>query len=128
MGTKEKKTRVTISPANMFALDALHRMLQAAGLVDRQTRANRDEECDQQQHHDDFHGETVGDWRCRVMGMDSQSKQQRCDRAAEETVEQRGEPELLHTCNPNLTIQSYDSGRSRLSLKAKDQYPRRKAA
>src|ERR1700723_301276 len=89
------------------ALDALHRMLQAAGLVDRQTGANREEECDQQQQHNDFHGETVGDWRCRVMGMDSQSKQQRCDRAAEETVKQRGEPELLHNLqsqpdNPKL--------------------------
>ena len=89
------------------ALDALHRMLQAAGLVDRQTRANRDEECDQQQHHNYFHGETVGDWRCRVMGMDSENQQQRCDRAAEEAVEQRGEPELLHNWqsqpdNPNL--------------------------
>jgi hypothetical protein len=101
------------------ALDALHRMLQAAGLVDRQTRANRDEECDQYQHHNYFHGETVGDWRCRVMGMDSENKQQRCDRAAEEAVEQRGEPELLHNGNPNLTIQTYDSGRSRLVLRLK---------
>jgi len=110
------------------ALDALHRMLQAAGLVDRQTRANRDEECDQYQHHNYFHGETVGDWRCRVMGMDSENKQQRCDRAAEEAVEQRGEPELLHNWqsqpdNPNLRFRQIS-----ISLKAEDQYPRRKAA
>jgi hypothetical protein len=41
------------------------------------------------------------------MGMDSENQQQRCDRAAEEAVEQRGEPELLHNWqsqpdNPNL--------------------------
>src|ERR1700693_4086425 len=110
---KVRMVRVVVM-ANYFfthvadeALDPLLRILEAARLVDRQTRANRDEESDQQQHHNYFHGERVGNWRCRVMGMDSQSKQQRCDRAAEEAVEPRGEPELLHNLqsqpdNPNL--------------------------
>src|ERR1700734_324656 len=44
------------------AFDALHRMLQAAGLIDRQSCAHRDKKRDQEKHHEYFHREAVGDW------------------------------------------------------------------
>lgn len=97
------------------AFDPLHRVLQAAGIIHGKAQPDRCEERNQEQHHENFHSEAVRNRGQRVLGMNADRLQQREHGGAEQAVEQRGEPELLHSLNPIKIF-----GQSA-------QYPRRKA-
>src|SRR3974377_2007306 len=80
-------------------VDAFHRMLQAAGLLDRKLRANEDKERRQQQHHQNFHRERLADGSNRIV-RDVQRAQQCGDGCAEQLIQQTSKGQLMHDLEP----------------------------
>ncbi len=76
-------------------VDALHAVLQRAGIIDGQPHTHCDKEENQYQADQDLHGNVIWYWRGGIAGVNMKRAEKRINDAGKVLVKKCSEPQLL---------------------------------